>query len=216
MSAATAVLRWLLDRLPHDELSIDGQPYMRRYYLAGYAPPPTCRRCDGSGIVDDGVERILDLWCPTCDGTGVITRGWWWRWSVGGARVHEILTSDDQRAFHDHPWDFMSIGLHGTYVEERPGFLVVDGGTGQAVRCAHVGNESNPRCTYRAPWLLRRAATDLHSLVLPAGPVWTLVVMGPKRRTWGFADPDGWVGWREFDERHPGRDAVVVDLEARR
>jgi hypothetical protein len=36
-----------------------------------------------------------------------------------GARVHTILSSDDDRALHDHPWAFVTIILRGGYVEFR-------------------------------------------------------------------------------------------------
>jgi hypothetical protein len=139
-----------------------------------------------------------------CDGTGIIDRSWWWRWSIGAARLHEIVASDDQRAFHDHPWHFISIGLAGSYTEERPRVVArtINGDVSFASRC---GNPSNRTRTYRAPWVLRRRATDLHSLTLHDGPVWTLVVMGRKHRTWGFANPDGWTNWRDFDDDFPER-----------
>lgn len=214
MNDVVAVLRRLLDRLPRDQLSIDGRPYMRRYYLAGYAPNAECTKCDGTGVIDDNTDSILDTWCPTCDGSGAIERGWWWKWPFGAVRVHEILASDDQRAFHDHPWPFLSIGLAGSYTEERPSTVRVDaaGVVQYASRCGFAGND---RRTLRAPWLLYRRATDLHSLTLRESPVWSLVVTAAKQRTWGFADTSGWVSWRDFDLMHPGRDAPVTEDHSR-
>jgi hypothetical protein len=91
------------------------------------------------------------------------------------ARFHEILRSDTAD-MHDHPWDFVSVILSGRYVESTP-----DG-----------EREFGPGS------VLVRRAEQLHRLVLPAGPVWTFVTVGPVRRRWGFATADGWVPWRRY------------------
>lgn len=90
--------------------------------------------------------------------------------------IHEILLSDTME-LHDHPWNFLSIGLKGSYIEHTPA-----GST-----------------THRAPWVIWRRAEWLHRLEL-AEPVWTLVVKGPKLREWGFMmEPNHkWVPWRMF------------------
>jgi len=92
-------------------------------------------------------------------------------------RLHKILRSDDDRHFHDHPFDFVSFILHGHYVEVTP-----DG------KRSFFDFDIN-----------RKRAEELHRLVLPeGGPVWTLVFTGPKRRSWGFQTEAGWVHWREY------------------
>lgn len=91
------------------------------------------------------------------------------------ARYHHILKSDGQH-LHDHPWDFLSVILRGTYLETT---------------------EHGEREHGRGSVLIRKAE-DLHRLTLPTGPVWTLVVVGVARRTWGFDTPDGWIHWSEY------------------
>jgi hypothetical protein len=93
-----------------------------------------------------------------------------------GVRVHQILRSDADRELHDHPFDFLSVILWGGYREQRA--------DGERV------------C--RAPALVWRRAETLHRLELLAGPTWTLVFRGPKRREWGFLTAAGWVHWKTF------------------
>jgi hypothetical protein len=86
-------------------------------------------------------------------------------------RFHEILASDPGTDLHDHPWDFVSVMLNGTYDEVTP--------TG-TIR-------------YEAPCVIMRKAEQLHRLILPEGPAWTYVVCGRVRRRWGLATANGWV-----------------------
>src|SRR6516225_10784333 len=85
------------------------------------------------------------------------------------ARYHQILQSDPQD-FHDHPWDFISVIIDGTYIETTP--------TSE--------QEFTPGS------VLIRTAEQLHRLTIPNGPVWTFVTTGKVRRTWGFNTPNGW------------------------
>jgi hypothetical protein len=91
------------------------------------------------------------------------------------ARYHHILASD-RADLHDHPWDFVSVILSGSYVETTP--------TSE--------REFGPGS------VLVRSAEQLHRLTLPSGPVWTFVVLSPPRRRWGFETADGWVHWSEY------------------
>ena len=92
------------------------------------------------------------------------------------ARYHNILADDPQRDFHDHPWDFVSHLLSGTYIEHTP-----DGTT-----------------VYTAPCVIRRKAEQLHRLELPEGPVWSYILHTPVRRVWGFQTNDGWVPYSKY------------------
>lgn len=214
------MIRELLDRLPHDTLLIGGQPYMRRWYIGGFAPAVDCARCRGAGEIDTRtltdppltVAPGLDVYisCSYCGGTGMVPRpGWWWNWKFGAVRLHEIVASDDNRAFHDHPWSFVSIGLRGSYVEETPfingaGTVPLPGGTANWYR------------RFRAPFVIRHRPADLHVLAVDGRPVWTLFISGPKRGSWGFHGPFGYIPWRDFearaqvlyDEDRPDRSAI--------
>lgn len=96
-------------------------------------------------------------------------------------RLHHILTSDDDRHLHDHPFDFWTMLLNVPYVENIP------------------GQDRKQVFHQRFPWRPRYVkAETLHRLILLWGPVWTLVYTGPIRRVWGF-DVDGtWTDWRKY------------------
>lgn len=170
-------LRRLLDLLPHDTLKIEGKPYMHRWYVFGYAP--------------------ADLDAPV-GSPGNTRQHWWWnnQW-LGAVRIHCILASDDQRAFHDHPWPFVSIGLRGSYTELTPGQVRIDSETGQ-LTARPPDHASTHRHRFRAPFINHKAALDLHALVVERGPVWSLFLTRPKQRSWGFVTSSGFIPWREF------------------
>jgi hypothetical protein len=111
------------------------------------------------------------------------------RWRPFAARVHHILRSDDDRAFHDHPWPYLTIVLRGGYTEVRP--LFSDSGI-------YIGTTSR----WHGPGsILFRRAKSWHRLELPAGETaWTLFVSGPKSQSWGFMPaPDlNKIYWRRY------------------
>lgn len=98
--------------------------------------------------------------------------------SPSSVRFHHILRSDGQDC-HDHPWDFMSVILDGSYTEHTPTSSTTHG-TGS---------------------VLFRKAEALHRLTLDE-PVWTVVVTGPTRRPWGFQTERGWVHWSRYRSRY--------------
>lgn len=91
------------------------------------------------------------------------------------ARFHQILRSDLE-VMHDHPWDFISVILHGTYTETTP----------------------TTEQTFGPGSVLVRKAEQLHRLTLPDGPVWTFITMSHPRRRWGFQTDDGWMHWSAY------------------
>jgi len=114
------------------------------------------------------------------------------RW--GTLRLHNILRSDDDRALHDHPWDFWSLILWGGYREFLPGLLHSGNGT-----YAPIGNQR-----WCGPGsLVKRSAADAHRIALVHGPAWTLVWTGPRVRRWGFYVDGAWVDQRECRALYP-------------
>lgn len=107
-------------------------------------------------------------------------------------RLHNILRSDKGRDLHDHPFDFISIILRGSYTEITPG---PDGTKVEKVW---------PRFS-----VIRRKAEDLHALKLHAGPVWTLVIAGQVRRKWGFMTKNGWIPWTKYEQLFPEQEEAA-------
>lgn len=90
-------------------------------------------------------------------------------------RLHHILRSDDDRHFHDHPWNFTSLILRGGYTEVSPFF--------DSQGC-WVGTR---RQYYSPGSLIRRKCTDWHYLLLPEkSTCWTLFITHQWKQTWGF------------------------------
>lgn len=99
-----------------------------------------------------------------------------------GVYLHRIGTPDSRPTLHDHPWNFVSIVLRGGYWECVPRF----------------GDYADPQ---PVRWINRKRAEDLHYiLTLDRVPTWTLVLVGRRRRVWGYLDRDG--TWTRFDQ-HP-------------
>lgn len=115
----------------------------------------------------------------------VYMRRYYTHWDA--VRFHEIVRSDNDRDLHDHPWDFTSTILEGEYREHCP--------WSENVEQMHKKTWSK---LYKAGDVLVRKATDLHRLEVVSGPVWTMVIVGPTIRKWGYQTADGWVPWDEY------------------
>lgn len=137
----------------------EGDPYMLRYWLVPYTYQGS-HSTDGCGPVKFWHRPLA-----------------WLLQKLGIAiRIHCIMRSDSDRALHDHPWDFVTVLLDGTYYEHRP---VYDDGL--------YAGDSLTR--YEAGSVLFRRASDLHRLEVPEGQmVWTLFITGPRKQAWGFVE----------------------------
>lgn len=95
-----------------------------------------------------------------------------------GIYLHAIRKPDHDRCLHDHPWNFIPIILWGSYLEELPDdqFVVRSAGSVRHMR-----------------------AEDAHRIDDLSGKVvWTLCLVGRKRRDWGFHTTQGWKQWQEY------------------
>lgn len=108
---------------------------------------------------------------------GYMERYWLISYSrfLPSARIHHILRSDSGRAFHDHPWPYLTIILRGGYHEVKP---VYDKSG------LYIGDS---RRWYGPGSILFRKADSYHRLEIPEGKTaWTLFVTGRYQRKWGF------------------------------
>lgn len=95
--------------------------------------------------------------------------------------LHHIIRSDDDRAPHTHPFAFTSLILRGSYRERQY--------TGCYNGCGpHLQRDE----TYFVGDVLRRTPDTCHILTLER-PCWTLVIVGPTVKPWGFLTPTGWI-----------------------
>jgi hypothetical protein len=97
--------------------------------------------------------------------------------------IHQILISDYEADFHDHPWPFRSRILKGSYREDytvHPDHTVIwsrQYGVGQTIR---------------------HQAEDSHKITLTSPVVWTFVITWARPRYWGYQTENGWVGHKEY------------------
>ncbi|AER26117.1 hypothetical protein SEA_DIMINIMUS_75 [Mycobacterium phage Diminimus] len=120
--------------------------------------------------------------------------------------LHQFLSSDDDRALHDHPWWFASLVLKGGYWEHRKtGWATWRGPGSFAIR--------RPKTAHRVELAteLAHVETIFDSRTLKpvrrkyktvAKPAWTLIFTGPRFRSWGFHCPQGWTHWKRFTDRN--------------
>lgn len=101
-----------------------------------------------------------------------------WVLNVGlfSIRIHHWRSSDDGRFFHDHPWNFITLVLRGSYVD-----------------VSTSGRESMTLGTIRY-----RSATHAHTTEVAPSGCWTIVLTGPVVRRWGFWVKDRWVKANKF------------------
>lgn len=107
-----------------------------------------------------------------------------------GIYVHRINVYDGDRHLHDHPWSFVSVVLRGGYVEARQ---IDPTSKSPFLRFAKRGFLS---------FAFRRAETLHRITALLRRPTWTLVLVGRRRREWGFQTSDGWKDWRTYYRMH--------------
>lgn len=79
------------------------------------------------------------------------------------------MGSDDQRFFHDHPWDFVAILIKGSYMEIVP-------------------DPSGYKLAIRRPWEWRYYPAEYQHMVKldRESSVWSIVLSWPKRRNFGY------------------------------
>lgn len=97
----------------------------------------------------------------------------WVPWFPGrNVYLHHMVRPDSDRDLHDHPGNYVSVILKGSYFE-----LLKEG-----------------HRTWTAGSIALREATTLHRIAaLPSGSAWTLFFMGRRQRTWGFLVGALWV-----------------------
>lgn len=115
---------------------------------------------------------------------------------LGSIRLHHWFRSDDKRAKHDHPSDFITLVLKGSYTDlcDGEGSRPIEphrcglchGSPG--VICDICGNGMrNEKMTPGK--LRRRRAEHQHTVAVDPGGCWTLLYFWPERREWGFWVP---------------------------
>jgi len=111
--------------------------------------------------------------------------------------IHLFMRSDADD-FHDHPWNFYTWIVRGSYKEEQPTL-------GKNNKPLKSKIKVTERCVWRNRFAYRKA-TDLHRVTLvrrytlnqkDIAPM-TLCITGPTIREWGFIKKGKWVNWKTY------------------
>lgn len=110
-------------------------------------------------------------------------------WRGFGIYVHKFVGDDWSRDLHDHSKRFISIGLHGSYVEHTPTLDAIE-----------TDGDETLATTFTAPWVRTFPADHIHRITLCADrrPCWTLVIVMRHVREWGFWHRGMWMHWRGY------------------
>lgn len=97
--------------------------------------------------------------------------------------IHQICKSDEDADPHDHPWNFQSFILEGSYTEDywnQPEYI-------RQIKQHYMGD------------VIKHHAEDVHKITLVSQEVWTLVFTSGREREWGYRLYDGtWIGHKEY------------------
>jgi hypothetical protein len=135
------------------------------------------------------LRRLLNRFCQyeTMSGNGVCPV-YLERWVIKeafscGIYLHHFIGDDWAIDPHDHPRRFISIGLKGWYYED---VFNSDGTQADTLR-------------FDAPWVRSFPAEHLHRVrASQCGDCWTLVIVLPKTRRWGFVKDGQWIGFKDY------------------
>lgn len=155
---------------------LDG--YMERYWLVPFSTPkhwhPAFKEHEGCGSVSL-FKRPLAWLFQQC---GI------------AIRIHKILRSDAGRDFHNHPWNFVTILLKGSYFEVIPKFN--ENGFYEGEKHTFYENGEilyRPhKHFHRLNLLVRQVFNNNKVIDVQYVPVWTLFITFRKRRIWGFME----------------------------
>ncbi len=151
-------------------------------------------------------ERILNRLLSSktihnCEGLAYLIRWYLLRTSFVAVFVHKFVRSDEDRALHDHPWNFLVIPIWRGYREhserpktksERAGIIRLPWWSGW------VEELNKPVAVVRRVWpilgIRYRKAEYRHRVELIAGKAsWSIFIRFRERRGWGFWPKQGFI-----------------------
>lgn len=114
--------------------------------------------------------------------------------------VHHFLPESRDRDVHDHPWQFVTIVLKGQYVDVST--CQVCKGKNLGVTCFECGGDGVKK-ELMVPGMMRyRSTAHAHQTFAGRKGCWTVVIVGPIERMWGFFKNGEWLPWREYEDRY--------------
>lgn len=113
-----------------------------------------------------------------------------------GIFLHKLCRSDHDRALHDHPWPFVSLILANGYKEIH--HVSWKESHNEMLDCK-VEEITEEVLQHISGEIMYRPAEWRHRVVIEGKPCWTLVLVGPRARRWGFWPNGTWCWWRKYD-----------------
>ncbi len=117
--------------------------------------------------------------------------------------LHNITKSDEDIDEHEHPWDFVSLILKGSYQEDATYYTAKN----PIQFAATSGNPIKSTTVFEPGDVNRHITTDTHKLTLLTPSVWTLVFVGKRKHDWGYQTAKGWIHHKEYNRLRKERKA---------
>ncbi len=114
-------------------------------------------------------------------------------------KLHWIHKADPDRDLHDHPWSFRSLVLRGWYKElecKKPDLRgkLIEGNSPISA------NRYTPVRERLVRWFNYKDTRGAHRITEVSPKLLTLVLTGPKTKSWGFYDEDtfNYTDWETY------------------
>lgn len=112
-----------------------------------------------------------------------------------GIKLHKIHLPDSDRGLHTHPWSFISFILRGGYVELES-------------KMPQTGSLKIKNIN----WFSYKNTITAHKIIRVKPKTLTLVLTGPKIKSWGYWNRKHFIDWQDY---HAERDGVKNDINNR-
>lgn len=129
------------------------------------------------------IEKILNKLFKhklivNCEKQGYLHRWYIIKTNLLGIFIHQFIRSDEDRAVHDHPWNFIVIPLYRGYNEY---------------------SDKGKRRVYPILGTRFRFATYKHRVdLIDNKSAWSLFIRFKKVRDWGFWPSEGFTLWNKW------------------
>lgn len=143
-------------------------------------------------FIGDKFERVLECIpykvIPNCNRDPYLVRWYLLRTNRVAVFLHKFLRSDEDRALHDHPWNFLVIPIWRGYIEHSEHTSPMVGDTWPVKRRVW------PIISTR----YRRAEFRHRVELIEGRPSWSLFIRFKSRRDWGFWPKEGFIQWNKW------------------
>lgn len=138
-----------------------------------------------------------------CERDIYLTRWFVVRWKCFAIFIHKFHRSDEDRALHDHPWNFIVIPIWRGYIEhyERTRIAVTAGLaviSGKRRVWPIIGTRYRPAGFRHRVELIRPPDPTQPRGFSRELPSWSIFIRFRRIREWGFWTSTGWVQWNQW------------------